>query len=109
MRISDCSSDVCSSDLFGRAFTQGIGDGLPLLMGLLRCFLREDRLDYGDDGSLLLGGNMGERIAHPLRTEERRVGKECVSTCRSLRSTYNQKTHTITDNASQINTFFQQI
>src|SRR3546814_20806618 len=66
MRISDCSSDVCSSDLFGRAFTQGIGDGLPLLMGLLRCFLREDRLDHGDDGSPLLGGNMGERIAHPM-------------------------------------------
>src|SRR3546814_20676022 len=26
---------------FGRAFTPGIGAGLPLLMGLLRCFLRD--------------------------------------------------------------------
>src|SRR3546814_11553625 len=34
--------------------------------------------------SELLGGN----LSHVLRSEERRVGKECVSTCRSRWSPY---------------------
>src|SRR3546814_15128269 len=101
MRISDWSSDVCSSDLFqltdqsrrahsladskdhkgvddldrriaqaqekhrreasraqGRAETQGWAVGIEFV------------------GVVLVGGFIG-------RSEERRVGKECVSTCRS--------------------------
>src|SRR3546814_12884323 len=37
---------------------------------------------------------MGELVIHillPLRSEERRVGKECVSTCRSRWSPYHSK------------------
>src|SRR3546814_19439350 len=33
-------------------------------------------------------GNGAECAAQPLRSEERRVGKECVSTCRSRWSPY---------------------
>lgn len=51
---------------FGGAITQGVGDGLPLLMSLLSGFLGKDRLDHGDDCGALLGGYMGERVAHPM-------------------------------------------
>src|SRR3546814_20019848 len=36
----------------------------------------------------VLGGNLAPRGAVLKRTEERRVGKECVSTCRSRWSPY---------------------
>src|SRR3546814_14880290 len=41
-----------------------------------------------DEDELLAHGHEIERI-HPLRSEERRVGKEGVSTCRSRGSPYN--------------------
>src|SRR3546814_6398350 len=63
MRISDWSSDVCSSDLF---------DG--------------GRFRIGEGVAIVAGG--GERRAAVDRSEERRVGKECVSTCRSRWSPY---------------------
>src|SRR3546814_14303295 len=101
MRISDWSSDVCSSDLSAQA------DGLlPLTQKSLRF---HDALAYHDyegvaldlderarivrdlgdheamilrnHGLLTVGRTLGE--AFPNRSEERRVGKGCVSTCRS--------------------------
>src|SRR3546814_1198702 len=68
MRISDWSSDVCSSDLLGAQHTfTGAG-------------FRLDDFGLGRDGhGLSLRAN---------RSEERRVGKECVSTCRSRWSPY---------------------
>src|SRR3546814_7366261 len=67
MRISDWSSDVCSSDLIERATTC---DGLRLVSPYL--------------GPVSLGRQEnGETRMLTLRSEERRVGKECVSTCRS--------------------------
>src|SRR3546814_1514764 len=68
MRISDWSSDVCSSDLALRA------SGQP---GLLH--------DFGVEVVCLLLDAFADRQA---RSEERRVGKECVSTCRSRWSPY---------------------
>src|SRR3546814_2805172 len=62
MRISDWSSDVCSSDL---------GDG-P--------WHRRHR--RGKRGGHYAGTGRSDR------SEERRVGKECVSTCRSRWSPY---------------------
>src|SRR3546814_1781253 len=62
MRISDWSSDVCSSDL--------IGASLPVITGDAPKGSRPD---------------LTRCIA---RSEERRVGKECVSTCRSRWSPY---------------------
>src|SRR3546814_5507208 len=73
MRISDWSSDVCSSDL-RRAVPVDQHDALAR---------RGDR-----DAQVLL--RRGRRRRNPLaeRSEERRVGKECVSTCRSRWSPY---------------------
>src|SRR3546814_15755267 len=100
MRISDWSSDVCSSDL-------------------LRLRLRPDRVDVDERGQrIVLDYKTGVRKPAPwtggrpedpqllmyaliepqvsavafarlsARSEERRVGKECVRTCRSRWSPY---------------------
>src|SRR3546814_12502581 len=74
MRISDWSSDVCSSDL-GRAN--------PIVTTI--CFA----LSAAASGPLEVirprpaGKYVEVSIATHGRSEERRVGKECVSTCRS--------------------------
>src|SRR3546814_6929765 len=70
MRISDWSSDVCSSDLrlaVGNAFEAGKAGGVDAVGGE-HCAGR-------------LGALGGQDPV--VRSEERRVGKECVSTCRS--------------------------
>src|SRR3546814_2100068 len=78
MRISDWSSDVCSSDLIAYSgqfeYLQRALDRLKLVVPatLAIIFL----LLY------LIFRRVGER------SEERRVGKECVSTCRSRWSPY---------------------
>src|SRR3546814_7384116 len=68
MRISDWSSDVCSSDLGARRAEKR------------RHRLARRRLGIGRDRIL--------KIEDQRRSEERRVGKECVSTCRSRWSPY---------------------
>src|SRR3546814_1175007 len=60
MRISDWSSDVCSSDLWAPNTWKS---PTPLVREIGPCMLA-------------------------TRSEERRVGKECVSTCRSRWSPY---------------------
>src|SRR3546814_19656472 len=87
MRISDWSSDVCSSDLLGigpRAVAHGIG------------FLLRRR--NGLEGFDHLGRRVGAFDCD--RSEERRVGKECVSTCRSRWSAYHYKKHQKYNNIS---------
>src|SRR3546814_5486890 len=78
MRISDWSSDVCSSDL--------------AILRHQSCFelRRQRRLGrVGRAGSLARFVHLQRMdrrfssFAPGLRSEERRVGKECVSTCRS--------------------------
>src|SRR3546814_5992950 len=88
MRISDWSSDVCSSDLGAdpgkwqeetemiRELGEGAGDGFAACQ-----ILRLERLAVRRQNELGLGPRGG-------RSEERRVGKECVSTCRSRWSPY---------------------
>src|SRR3546814_9586101 len=100
MRISDWSSDVCSSDLDAPAVAvapqevrqgerrlaeEGLG---PLLLQAQQAAL--DRAHRGG-GDIAIGG--GQRLGvlrheGQQRSEERRVGKECVSTCRSRWSPY---------------------
>src|SRR3546814_8240752 len=66
MRISDLSSDVCSSDLRPQL---GSSPCLP-----------------APDNSAVTGWRAPMSVTRgrkPCRSEERRVGKECVSTCRS--------------------------
>src|SRR3546814_13968855 len=97
MRISDWSSDVCSSDL--------------------KCRIAEDDSDVSEDARLCSANwrqsrsivinqahamlprrwegtsimEYGQSFGRALvaRSEERRVGKGCVSTCRSRWSPYN--------------------
>src|SRR3546814_14993678 len=79
MRISDWSSDVCSSDL---AAIEPIG-ALSALVAA----------DTAQLNTVALGTRVGESVARVAveRSEERRVGKECVSTCRSRWSPYHSK------------------
>src|SRR3546814_1950326 len=83
MRISDWSSDVCSSDL--RLGDVGLGADAPLLHVVV---LVLHFLVFEEGGVLGLGHADGVEQVRIRRSEERRVGKECVSTCRSRWSAY---------------------
>src|SRR3546814_13831265 len=74
MRISDWSSDVCASDLHhlvGEGVERHITLARRLPRGQFGAHRGRDEFDYLD---LVLQLD--------ARSEERRVGKECVSTCR---------------------------
>src|SRR3546814_9987253 len=89
MRISDWSSDVCSSDLPERMrpladrATEGRANpkGIPMLY---LCSSKDAAMSEVRPwlGSMVSLGHF------EIRSEERRVGKECVSTCRSRWSPY---------------------
>src|SRR3546814_4186351 len=79
MRISDWSSDVCSSDLAPQRAHEHQHDQDVQAQAC------EDHANHrGDDH----GGAAPPQHAARVRSEERRVGKECVSTCRSRWSPY---------------------
>src|SRR3546814_13250962 len=100
MRISDWSSDVCSSDLTRTTIDQTSYINLAPSA-------REYNIELGWNralgvGHLALGAALGLNsgnvegqqsaaawVRYNARSEERRVGKECVSTCRSRWSPYN--------------------
>src|SRR3546814_16820170 len=89
MRISDWSSDVCSSDLRRGVVLVVLA---PRLHDLVVARQRNQTHD------ILLGDSSVRPLSRrrPVlpwlgRSEERRVGKECVSTCRSRWSPYHQK------------------
>src|SRR3546814_13479233 len=111
MRISDGSSDVCSSDPLSiwanfseqfaisdeerRILTETIlarvAGRIPVIVTTSHystdiCVARNQHaLDHGAAMVMLLPPYHGATIR---RSEERRVGKECVSTCRSRWSPY---------------------
>src|SRR3546814_6267044 len=98
MRISDWSSDVCSSDLAHRMGDRVHGrtanmrpTPLPAIPTRLADHnTRMFRIANLADGCAAVGGNSADFSGRQcnLRSEERRVGKECVSTCRSRWSQY---------------------
>src|SRR3546814_20083594 len=97
MRISDWSSDVCSSDLFMLVVMQvqqpaarNRREGARRIMiGLALEFQRTDGIaDFPRRQPAFHQFQQTGRIADHIRSEERRVGKECVSTCRSWWSPY---------------------
>src|SRR3546814_13743381 len=120
MRISDWSSDVCSSDLLALRLIDQPGAPVDQPQREVRFALpriaenqhpaiaRRDAAgmdvdDFGSGparkhGARLTGaeaGPQGDKLTLPVakpwgggRSEERRVGKECVSTCRSRWSPY---------------------
>src|SRR3546814_11801215 len=98
MRISDWSSDVCSSDL-----AHSLGEGAAantylavekILAIALRTGAKAIHPGYGflsenaafaeacEAAGIAFVGPTPEQL-RVFRSEERRVGKECVSTCRS--------------------------
>src|SRR3546814_6041015 len=79
MRISDWSSDVCSSDLkqFDKSYS--------MTKSTLRININKRVILVLPDS---LGATVNLTIPALFRSEERRVGKECVSTCRSRWSPY---------------------
>src|SRR3546814_16771035 len=115
MRISDWSSDVCSSDLASQPTHRRLDPGHRVRVdrGLAQLAEREVAVDLGafwirvaeqllprDDVDVGLCQFRPEQVTErvrvqqlgidaaglavfPDRSEERRVGKECVSTCRS--------------------------
>src|SRR3546814_12084348 len=111
MRISDWSSDVCSPDLYIRRYPFLLARLRPDSDELSLCFdPTSGAIGKFDEGDLLFEDSKpseatngildfcksfeeaGQRTglfveelkkADLLRSEERRVGKECVSTCRS--------------------------
>src|SRR3546814_18783168 len=101
MRISDWSSDVCSSDLVLRLRQQLLSGDISRGSGAAQVKLKlEDGSTYPEKGVLKFTdvtvdpttGSQIIRAQFPnprglllpgMRSEERRVGKECVSTCRS--------------------------
>src|SRR3546814_18037004 len=105
MRISDWSSDVCSSDLPGMLSTTsteavngaqlfGMGDSMAQFLGGGASMGAQG---FSGPTYLIQGGsyyNVGDALgaidgaisgidSRLRRSEARRVGKECVSTCRS--------------------------
>src|SRR3546814_15086696 len=97
MRISDWSSDVCSSDLpaaeklpsatvAAKTSIDRARSPPPSIFAFISKILRLRWRYSGLDLESIYAFNATERVNH--RSEERRVGKECVSTCRSRWSPY---------------------
>src|SRR3546814_17975565 len=105
MRISDWSSDVCSSDLnfYDAEKIEAYLDTAPEMLSYLEThsevLLTSSTIpDYSPDAPgwktgrcLLTADYDGEKLGADFRSEERRVGKEVVSTCRSRWSPYHKK------------------
>src|SRR3546814_8418250 len=96
MRISDGSSDVCSSDL-----DACIGNSRPHshVAHQISLAVERDLEISGDVDMIVPAGHavaIASQVRHRLgppgalvrRSEERRVGKECVSTCRTRWAPY---------------------
>src|SRR3546814_18542558 len=113
MRISDWSSDVCSSDL---VLLHDVAVGLVAVGAEAEARLLQRVADIevgpaklvvaklepeteqavdddavvGDD-AVEIGLRLARQVGFERRSEESRVGKECVSTCRSRWSPYHYK------------------
>src|SRR3546814_8569644 len=88
MRISDWSSDVCSSDLMKAAFRQHALYRKRLQLAAVDRFRDRQLAQAGQRCALGIGGRRHAEAQETrdrclVRSEERRVGKGCVSTCRS--------------------------
>src|SRR3546814_1579324 len=104
MRISDWSSDVCSSDLAlvpvhlllldRRPDEAAVRTKRPAMINAAMCLriarLAKTHLHPAMRTHVQRYMNLALTVTrHNHRSEERRVGQECVSTCRSRWSPYN--------------------
>src|SRR3546814_1382341 len=85
MRISDWSSDVCSSDLGAAAHARWRPFSRRRRSPHVQFFFRVARKPQRQKTARYARFSTPTRQS---RSEERRVGKECVSTCRSRWSPY---------------------
>src|SRR3546814_14921089 len=100
MRISDWSSDVCSSDLAARGVLRGFGIGIYVENdgGVPAEFadvgveadedgrdgavtLRVGTQDFGMGHATMYAQVIADELGEPFRSEERRLGKESVRLC----------------------------
>src|SRR3546814_5820290 len=106
MRISDWSSDVCSSDLSIRhrlvVLIVTIGVAILGIQSLLKLpidavpDITNNQVQINAVAPSFSPTEIEKQVTYPIenalsgiaRSEERRVGKECVSTCRSRWSPY---------------------
>src|SRR3546814_19506834 len=100
MRISDWSSDVCSSDLavpnsgiWSYSLVRSINIMIDRVQNKMEGVLEEEAYNHWMGiGRFFRGFRYAQLVQQygdvPYRSEERRVGKECVSTCRSRGSPY---------------------
>src|SRR3546814_6289696 len=98
-RISDWSSDVCSSDLdvIQARIAERLLVSRPAVSEMIKRLEQEELVSIERNAIALIdkGQRLAERTVRRhrlaerfLRSEERRVGKECCSTCRSRWSPY---------------------
>src|SRR3546814_18086278 len=102
MRISDWSSDVCSSDLWISAAFEAIAPPNTAA----RRERRTPEQPAGLHSELQRYFRTGHRPpprGRPVISEERRVGKECVRTCRSRWSRYHKKKKSMQAHSNQRN------
>src|SRR3546814_20140697 len=92
MRISDWNSDVCSSDLHADPLWLRARQQPEIAATAVGALEVVDALE-ATVGELPPQGEPSTRLP-PGRSEERRVGQECVSTCRSRWSPYHSKKKT---------------
>src|SRR3546814_5405958 len=95
MRISDWSSDVCSSDLLltlaacgtkeSKSDESNLRSDMPLRSAK---YLMQNKDELTEVDTICTAWKASQRPPLSWRSEESRVGKECVSTCRSRWSTY---------------------
>src|SRR3546814_17430402 len=103
MRISDWSSDVCSSDL-SRNLNElaregkldpviGRDEEIRRVIQILSRRTKNNPVLVGEPGvgKTAIAEGIAHRIIDGDRSEARRVGKECVSTCRSRWSPSHEK------------------
>src|SRR3546814_3561924 len=94
MRISDWSSDVCSSDLVNDEMVMVVhedeGIDVRIAKNAKQSAMRENMSAAIEAEDITTFGGVDETVKPSQteksleeRSEERRVGKECVSTCRS--------------------------
>src|SRR3546814_17809427 len=106
MRISDWSSDVCSSDLNTATATIGQGsrgNEISQWQEIGVGNVTTTTIDGASDNNIvsqnqtgtlntalaeIMGDSNGNSLTQVQRSEARRVGTECVSTCRSRWSPY---------------------